>query len=129
MRRAHATSREQLQALPLGGWFDLEHVAFDAESSRVVVPFRVVDEAVVIQAPPGLGRRVLRRADNRYSPWRRWLLLICGAVDLDIAELRPGEREPCDFLEVDFAPEDSTIDIYCDGSSDVVSVQVQRIDV
>jgi hypothetical protein len=129
MRRARATSREQLAELPLDGWFDLDDVAFDVESSRVVVPFRVYDEAVVVEAPPRLARRLLRRSGDRYASWRRRLLLIYGAVDLDIAEVRPGEREPCDFLEVDFDPEDSTVDIYCDGSSDVVSAQVQRIDV
>src|SRR5215208_4786499 len=129
VRRVHATRREQLAELPVGhGWFDLEDVGFDAESGCVVVPFRVLDEAVVVEAPPGLVRRLLRRSGDRYASWRRWLLLIHGAVDLEITKGFP-ERRPCDFLEVDFDPEESEVAIYGDWSWDVVSAQVERIDV
>ncbi len=130
MRRAHATRREQLAELPgVVGWFDLEDVAFDAEAGCVVVPFRVLDEAVLVEAPPGLVRRLLRRSGDRYATWRRWLFLIYGAVDLEIVEGGFPENRPCDFLEVDFDPEESEVSIYCDGSWDVVSAQVERIDV
>ena len=131
IRRLHATNREQLAELPGAvGWFDLEDIAFDAESGCVVVPFRVLDEdAIVVETPPGLIRRLLRRSGDRYAAWRRWLFLIHGAVGLEIEEGAFPELRPCDFLQVDYDPEDSTVDIYCDGSWDVVSAKVERIDV
>jgi len=48
------------------------------------VPFRVPDDAVIVEAPPGRVRRLLRRPSDRYSPWRRWLLHINRAVALEI---------------------------------------------
>jgi hypothetical protein len=94
------------------------------------VPFRVPDDAVIVEAPPGRVRRLLRRPSDRYSPWRRGLLHINRAVALEIHTHSRGEDVgPCDFLEVDFDPEDSTVDIYGDSSPAIVSVCVESIDV
>jgi len=110
--------------------FELDDIVFDAERACVVVPFRDVDDAVVVEAPWTLSH-ALRwglRSRQHYAAWRRWLVLIFGAVG-------PAESSgydlagPHDVLEVEFDAEESEVVIFTDGSWITVSVPVQRIDV
>jgi len=133
MRRAHATSPEQLATLPLGGLFDPNDIAFDAEASCVVVPFRDTDDkAGVVEAPRALRDLLRLRSRERYAPWRRWLLVIYGALGFEIYT-DPEDRDmppAWDFLEVSFDSEDSEVVIDCDYPFFAgVSVRVERIDV
>jgi hypothetical protein len=130
MRPAHATSPEQLEELPLGGWFDLDDIVFNAERGCVVVPFREIDNAVVVEAPWTFSH-ALRwgvRSRSCYTAWRRWLVIIFGAIgpaEYDAVDL----AGPHDVLGVEFDAEESEVVIFTDGSWITVSVPVQRIDV
>src|SRR5215218_11023756 len=90
--------------------FELDDIVFDAERACVVVPFRVVDNAVVVEAPWTLSHplRWGLRSRQHYAAWRRWLVLIFGAVG-------PAESSgydlagPHDVLEVEFDAEESEV--------------------
>jgi hypothetical protein len=132
MRRAHATSPEQLATLPVGlGLFDPNDIAFDADGSCVVVPFRETDdEAGVVEAPRALRDLLRFRSRERFAPWRRWHLVIYGALDFEI-DYDPWNADlPWDFLEVSFDSEYGEVVIGCDYPFFAgVSARVERIDV
>jgi hypothetical protein len=130
MRRAHATSPGQLATLPLGGVFDPNDIAFDAERACVVVPFRETDDEGVVAAPRALRDLLRLRSRERYAPWRRWLLIIYGALEYEIDSDPENAEIPWDFLDVSFDSEYSEVVITCDGPSLTgVSARVERIDV
>ena len=114
------------------GWFELDDVAFDAEGTCVVVPFRRLDyEAGVVEAPRTLRDLLRLRSPARYAPWRRWLLVIHGAVGCEV-DRHTGHEDaqgPWDFLEVAFDSESSEVVILTDEPWASVSVHVQRIDI
>jgi len=129
MRPAHASSPGQLAELfDCEGWFDLDDIVFDPERACVVMPFREVDTAVVAKAPWSLSHASGLRGRDYYAAWRRWLLIIHGAVGP--AEYHGQDLTgPHDVLAVEFDAKESEIWIHTDGSWLTVSVPVQRIDV
>jgi hypothetical protein len=100
----------------------------------VVLPFRVHDEEAGLVAAPRtlshfLGWRL--RSRDWYAQWRPWLLLIHGAVGLEV-DRHTGDEDaegPWDFLEVEFDSEASEIVVLTDEPWASVSARVERIDV
>jgi hypothetical protein len=138
MRRAHATGPDQLELInecTALGWFELDDVTFDSERACVILPFRLDDEeAGVVVAPRELShfaRRWGYRGRDWYAPWRCWLLLIHGAVGLEIHRHTGHEdaQGPWDFLNVTFDSEDSEVVIFTDEPWASVVARVERIDV